>query len=116
LSVLSQIFFDCKCHFDISGKIFFPQTKVSSTVISLSPKNFRLQKNVLLFLKKILHAAFSQRRKILSNSLKNLTINIQEVLYNIGINPTSRAEQVSPKKYVELARVLHSKIQIRSNK
>ena len=22
LSVLSQIFFDCKCHFDISGKIF----------------------------------------------------------------------------------------------
>ena len=39
-------------------------------------------------------------------------INIQEILYNIGINPTSRAEQVSPKKYVELARVLHSKIQI----
>lgn len=39
-------------------------------------------------------------------------INIQEVLYNIGINPTSRAEQVSPKNYVELARVLHSKIQI----
>lgn len=39
-------------------------------------------------------------------------INIQEVLYNIGINLTSRAEQVSPKKYVELARVLHSKIQI----
>ena len=39
-------------------------------------------------------------------------ISIQEVLYNIGINPTSRAEQVSPKKYVELARVLHSKIQI----
>ena len=68
LSVLSQIFFDCKCHFDISGKNFFPQPKVSSTVISLSPKNFRLQKNVLLFLKKILHAAFSQRRKILSNS------------------------------------------------
>ena len=25
-------------------------------------------------------------------------INIQEILYNIGINPTSRAEQVSPKK------------------
>ena len=39
-------------------------------------------------------------------------INIQEVLYNIGINPTSRAEQLSPKKYVELALVLHSKIQI----
>lgn len=38
--------------------------------------------------------------------------NIQEVLHNIGINPTSRAEQVSPKNYVELARVLHSKIQI----
>ena len=67
LSVLSQIFFDCKCHFDISGKNFFPQPKVSSTVISLSPKNFRLH-NVLLFLKKILHAAFSQRRKNLSNS------------------------------------------------
>jgi 16S rRNA A1518/A1519 N6-dimethyltransferase RsmA/KsgA/DIM1 with predicted DNA glycosylase/AP lyase activity len=39
-------------------------------------------------------------------------INIQEVLYNIGINLTSRAEQVSPKNYVELARVLHSKMQI----
>ena len=39
-------------------------------------------------------------------------INIQEVLYNIGINPTSRAEQVSPTNYVELARVLHRKLQI----
>ena len=65
------------------------------------------------FFKKILHAAFSQRRKILSNSWKKMgIINIQEILYNIGINPTSRAEQVSPNKYVELARVLHSKIQI----
>lgn len=27
LSVLSQIFFDCKCHFDISGKIFFHNPK-----------------------------------------------------------------------------------------
>ena len=49
LSVLSQIFFDCKCHFDISGKNFFPQPKVSSTVISLSPKNFRLQKKYYFF-------------------------------------------------------------------
>ena len=59
---------------------------------------------------------FLREGKNLSNSLKKLTINIQEVSYNIGINPTSRAEQVSPKKYVELARVLHSKMQIRSNK
>lgn len=62
LSVLSQIFFDCKCHFDISGKNFFPQPKVSSTVISLSPKNFRLQKNVLLFLKKITCCIFSEKK------------------------------------------------------
>ena len=27
LSVLSQIFFDCKCNFDISGKIFFHKPK-----------------------------------------------------------------------------------------
>ena len=27
LSVLSQIFFDCKCHFDISGKNFFHNPK-----------------------------------------------------------------------------------------
>ena len=27
LSVLSQIFFDCKCHFDISGKIFSHKPK-----------------------------------------------------------------------------------------
>ena len=67
LSVLSQLFFDCKCHFDISGKIFLEKMGI---------------------------------------------INIQEALYNIGINPTSRAEQVSPKNYAELARVLHSKIQI----
>ena len=27
LSALSQIFFDCKCHFDIYGKIFFHKPK-----------------------------------------------------------------------------------------
>ena len=52
---------------------------------------------------KVVHAAFGQRRKTLSNALHGLLTAQQIDL--AGVDPRARAEQLPPTAFVELARV-----------
>lgn len=59
----------------------------------------------------VVKAAFSQRRKMLRNSLTagldHLSVDqVQEVVGGVGIDLRRRAETLSPEEFVELARVL----------
>ena len=53
---------------------------------------------------RLVRAAFGQRRKTLSNSLDGVAT-IAEI-ETAGIDPRTRAEQLSPQAYVELARIV----------
>ncbi|MCW5197638.1 16S rRNA (adenine(1518)-N(6)/adenine(1519)-N(6))-dimethyltransferase RsmA [Buchnera aphidicola] len=101
LSILIQYFFKVKKLFDISPNSFYPSPKIYSTFLKFSPHKIFPQFNFdLNILSKITKIAFSRRRKILRNSLKNLFT--EEILLKLNINSKLRAENLSLKKYCKL--------------
>jgi 16S rRNA (adenine1518-N6/adenine1519-N6)-dimethyltransferase len=52
-------------------------------------------------------AAFGQRRKMLRRSLEGVLADPEAVLAAAGLDPTSRAERLSPEDYLRLAEVVH---------
>lgn len=83
LSVVFQLYADCKIHFKIPPTVFYPQPKVDSALIGLhflgptalrrrlagvSPSNLRA----------VVTATFQQRRKTVRNGLRNLALTVYE--------------------------------------
>jgi 16S rRNA (adenine1518-N6/adenine1519-N6)-dimethyltransferase len=102
ISVMVQSFLNVKKHFTISPKVFFPRPKVQSAIIELSkkPQPIVPEEDFPRF-QKIVKAAFSQRRKMLKNTLNSFdfSIEIQE-----KIDFTRRPETLTIKEFSELAK------------
>lgn len=96
---MSQYYYNILQVFDINKESFFPIPKVQSTLVKMIPHKKKIEKYYVCILNKILKEAFSKRRKILSNSLKNFFS--YEVLKNLSINHL-RAENISIEKYNKL--------------
>ncbi len=79
--------------FDVSSDAFIPKPKVKSTVIQLKPLSKPLYEVSFESLEKLTQLAFSQRRKMLKSSLKQ--INGKKILENLNISPNLRPENLS---------------------
>ncbi|WWP00048.1 MAG: 16S rRNA (adenine(1518)-N(6)/adenine(1519)-N(6))-dimethyltransferase RsmA [Candidatus Dasytiphilus stammeri] len=105
LSVISQYYCRPSLIFEILPKYFKPKPKVKSSLIRLIPHNIMPNKvKNVQDLNRITNIAFSQRRKMLRNSMKNLFS--AEFLEQIGIVPTLRAENISVALYCQLANLM----------
>ncbi len=103
LSVLTQLFFDVKIHFDVSPNVFNPKPKVNSSVLSLQrkkPINIDCDEKLLF---KIVKLSFQQRRKKIKNSLKKL--DIPEIILEDSIFEY-RPEQLSSSEFVKLTQII----------
>ena len=103
LSVLTQLFFDVKIHFDVSPNVFNPKPKVNSSVLSLQRKksiNIDCDEKLLF---KIVKLSFQQRRKKIKNSLKKL--DIPEIILEDSIFEY-RPEQLSSSEFVKLTQII----------
>jgi len=69
ISVIAQAFAKCQKLFDVSAKSFIPPPKVTSSVITLNFEDTDYKIDDEENFKKIVKAAFGQRRKTLRNSL-----------------------------------------------
>jgi len=109
LSVLAQWRCDARILFDVAGKAFVPAPKVTSSVVSLIPRETPLvcERGAL---ERVTEAAFGQRRKMLRQSLKTLGTDPLALLERANIEPTSRAEEISPEGFVALARAWSAKL------
>jgi 16S rRNA (adenine1518-N6/adenine1519-N6)-dimethyltransferase len=90
--------------FIIPKESFRPAPKVDSALIhieTLAGPSVDV-KNEKIF-SRIVRAAFSQRRKMLSNSLKGLSEDIKEWLSKAGIDPNRRPETLSIEEFAILA-------------
>jgi 16S rRNA (adenine1518-N6/adenine1519-N6)-dimethyltransferase len=95
--------------FEVPPTVFYPPPKIYSAVVSLKVKDQVPSYNELKKLSKVTKAAFSQRRKTIRNSLKNIfdkSKNLDETLDKCLISPNDRAEKIAPKKYLELINYL----------
>jgi 16S rRNA (adenine1518-N6/adenine1519-N6)-dimethyltransferase len=104
LAVLAQTLCDCEKIMDLPARAFTPPPRVDSAVVKLTPKAERPNDRIVRNLEKITAAAFGQRRKMLRASLKQL--GGEALLDKVGIDPTARAEVISPADFLRLAEVL----------
>jgi len=106
LSVMLQYRFDMERLFVVPPGAFNPAPKVDSAIVRLIPKKVGAgdtAKSEEVFARVVM-AAFSQRRKMLRNTLRELLT--EDRLVELGIKPTARAEELSVADYVRLADAL----------
>lgn len=102
LSVLSQTASHPHRGLDLPARAFTPPPKVASSVVVFEalPTPFAALKS----LEHVTRHAFSQRRKMLRSTLKPVFgDNTLDVLNDLGIPPTARAEQLSVATFQSLA-------------
>ena len=104
LSVITQWLTEPKILFDLPPRAFVPPPKVTSSVVSLTPRPAPLMSADKAILERVTAAAFGQRRKMLRSSLKNLGVPVEPLLAAAGIAPTARAEELSVSEFCALAR------------
>ena len=106
LSVLIQAFYDIEYLFTVNEEVFNPPPKVKSGVIKITRNNIiELDCDEKLFFR-VVKAIFNQRRKMARNSLKSLLGDkkIDHVLL------TKRPEELSIENFVEITKMIESKI------
>ncbi len=105
LSVLAQWRCEARILFDVNASAFVPPPNVKSSVVHLKPRRQPLPCERAL-LERVTQAAFGQRRKMLRQSLRSLGTDVSTLLAAVGLDPTSRAENLSVSEFVALARAL----------
>ena len=105
ISVLAQLQCSIERLFDLNPNCFVPAPKIWSTVLLFKPLHAGIDNTELNKIEKITALAFGQRRKMIRQSLKSLP-GIKEKLEQLQIPETYRAEQLTPKQYFELAKLL----------
>jgi len=99
LSVLMQAYYEVELLFTLNQEDFNPPPKVKSAILHFQRKEgFTLGCDAVLF-KRVVKAAFNQRRKTLRNALS--VLNGKEALLNVPYLDL-RAEQLSWQQFVEL--------------
>lgn len=105
LSVMMQYYCETEWLFDVPPESFDPVPQVMSAIVKLVPHTRQpVQIKDLRSFKQLVTQAFSQRRKTIRNSLKNL-VDEQQMLA-LGIDPNLRAESLNLEQFAMLN--LHS--------
>ncbi len=105
LGVLANWRAETKILFDVSPAAFVPQPKVTSSVVRLIPRS-RPEPCDRKALEQVTAAAFGQRRKMLRQSLKSLSIDPARLAAAAHVDLTRRAETISVAGFVAMAREL----------
>lgn len=106
LSVMLQYQCQCQYLFDVAPTSFTPPPRVDSAVIRLRPLDQPEHEiGDYANFAKIVLAAFGQRRKTISNSLKSILD--RETIIDCGIDPAMRAENLDIADFAKLSRTLN---------
>lgn len=99
LGVMAQYHCQVDALFDVAPGAFSPPPRVMSGIVRLVPREVDGEREARL--RRVVSAAFSQRRKTLRNTLRDL-VDVQQ-LENLGISPTARAETLSLQQFIAIS-------------
>ena len=102
---MAQLQCDVVRLFDLPPTCFVPAPKIWSSVLLFKPKNAPVPAMLLAKVEMLTGLAFGQRRKMIRQSLKSIN-GILEHLTALGIEPTLRAEDLTPTQYLDIAKRL----------
>ncbi len=106
LGVMAQYHCSVDALFDVPPGAFNPPPKVVSAIVRLRPRAGAPEPDRERRLRQVVSAAFSQRRKTLRNTLRDL-VDVQQ-LEGLGISPTARAETLTLEQFLAIADTLAS--------
>lgn len=109
LSVMLQYRFDIEQIFNVPAESFHPAPKVESAIVRMIPRHasfLTAQDEILL--SQVVTAAFSQRRKILRNTLHHF-LSADDFSF-LGIDSGLRAENLSVENFTAITNFLHNKV------
>lgn len=108
ITVAANYYCDVEYLFTVSKEVFIPKPKVDSAVIRLMPFKtppVKVMDESILFA--VVKAGFGQRRKTLSNSLKQIenlsSDEVKKALEDAGIIPSRRAETLDLTEFARLS-------------
>lgn len=102
LSVMVQYSCSVEPLFDVPPHAFEPQPRVVSALVRLLPQPYMHGRALdYRMLERVVREAFGQRRKTLRNALS--TVLDAELLHDIGIEPSRRAETLQITEFVAIA-------------
>jgi 16S rRNA (adenine1518-N6/adenine1519-N6)-dimethyltransferase len=99
-SVITQIHSTASLVFTVPPQVFYPPPKVESAVVTMDRVSAPPHAERAI---ELARAGFGQRRKMLRGSLLEVVDDPIALLERAGIDPTSRAEQLSGADYLRLA-------------
>jgi 16S rRNA (adenine1518-N6/adenine1519-N6)-dimethyltransferase len=102
-SIVAQIYTDPRVSFRVPQQVFLPAPTVESAVAVMPRIAADRHAEAAIA---VAGVAFGQRRKMLRRSLSGYLPDTESVLEKAGIDPTSRAEDLSPQKYLDIAAVI----------
>lgn len=109
LSLMTQYYGRPELGFIVPRGAFRPVPKVDSAVVHIEiykKPPVKVKDEALFF--RVIRTAFSQRRKMLANSLKPVSPDIKEILPLAGIEPNRRAETLSIEEFAKLSDILYA--------
>lgn len=106
LTILSQFWADCEIIRLVGRKSFYPAPKVNSALVSLKVRKEPLLKlDDYSFFRRVIKAAFSQRRKTLKNCLVGSgfdKVKVVEAISKMNLDENVRGEKLSIQEFGEL--------------
>ena len=110
LTILSQFWADCEIIRLVGRKSFYPAPKVNSALVSLKVRKEPLLKlDDYSFFRRVIKAAFSQRRKTLKNCLVGSgfdNVKVAEAISKMNLDENIRGEKLSIQEFGELTKNL----------
>lgn len=107
LTVIVEAAFEASCLFDVPPTAFYPQPKVWSSVIALTPKPPSPADEPQFA--DLLGASFVQKRKTILNNLKHIRSNASLILHEANIDPKRRAETLNLDEWLTLHNAMTKK-------
>jgi len=104
LAILSNWRLEVKKHFNVSNNCFFPNPKVTSTVLSFKPKiNNKFNLKNPKTLETVTRTLFSNRRKMINKNFNKLFKKDKLILNKLNINLNLRPEELSNEMFYKIA-------------
>ena len=100
LSVLCSLFTESKIQFDVNKNCFFPEPKITSSVVTLQREPLE-DTDMRMKAFEISKVAFQQKRKKIRSALKEIIK--EDQLVSLNIDPNLRPGNLTPDDYLKLA-------------
>jgi 16S rRNA (adenine1518-N6/adenine1519-N6)-dimethyltransferase len=106
LTVYARLWFDGERLLELSREEFSPRPKVRSTFLALAPRATPPSVTDVAVLRRLVRAAFGQRRKQLRRALEREFPHAGDALASLGIDPKRRGETLDEAEFAALANAL----------